>query len=31
MMSEGRNESNSDLLALIGAKRIFHQLNVHHV
>ena len=31
MMSGGRNESNSDLLALIGSKRIFHQLNVHHV
>ena len=31
MMSGGRNESNSDLLALIGGKGIFHQLNVHHV
>ena len=31
LRSGGRNESNSDLLALIGGKRIFHQLNVHHV
>ena len=31
MMSEGRNESNSDLLALIGGNTIFHELNVHHV
>ena len=31
MMSGGRNESNSDLLALITGKRIFHELNVHHV
>ena len=31
MMSGGRDESNSDLLALIGAKTIFHELNVHHV
>ena len=31
MMSGGRNESNNDLVALIGGKRIFHQLNVHHV
>ena len=31
MMSRGRNESNSDLLALIAGKRIFHELNVHHV
>ena len=31
MMSGGRNESNSGLLALIGGKRIFRQLNVHHV
>ena len=31
MMSGGRNESNSDLLALIGGMRIFHELNLHHV
>ena len=31
MILGGRNESNSDLLALIGGERIFHQLNVHHV
>ena len=31
MMSGGRNESNSDLFALIGGKTIFHELNVHHV
>ena len=31
MSSGSRNESNSDVLALIGGKRIFHQLNVHHV
>ena len=31
MMSGGRNESNSDLLALIGGKTIFHELDVHHV
>ena len=31
MGSRGRNESNSHLLARIGEKRIFHQLNVHHV
>ena len=31
MMSQGRDESNSDLLALIGGKTIFHELNVHHV
>ena len=31
MMSGGRNESNSDLLALIGGMRIFNELNLHHV
>ena len=31
MMSGARNESNSDLLALIAGKRILHELNVHHV
>ena len=31
MSSGRRNESNSDLLALIGGKRIFHELDVHHV
>ena len=31
MMSGGRDESNSDLLALIGGKTIFHELHVHHV
>ena len=31
MISGGRDESNSDLLALIGGKTIFHELNVHHV
>ena len=31
MMSRGRDESNSDLLALIGGKTIFHELDVHHV
>ena len=27
----GRNESNSHQLAPIGDKKIFHQLDVHHV
>ena len=31
MMSGGRNECNIDLLALMAGKRIFHELNVHHV
>ena len=31
MMSGGRDDSNSDLLALIGGKTIFHELTVHHV
>ena len=29
--SGGRNESNSQKLARIGEKKIFHQLDVHHV
>ena len=29
--SGGRNESNSDQLARIGEKKIFHELDVHHV
>ena len=31
MGSEGRNESNSHQVARIGEKRIFHELDVHHV
>ena len=31
MASEGRNESNSHQLAGIGEKKIFHELDVHHV
>ena len=31
MGSGGRNESNSDELARIGEKKIFHELDVHHV
>ena len=31
MGSAGRNESNSQYLAQIGEKRIFHELDVHHV
>ena len=27
----GRNESNSHELAAIGEKKIFHELDVHHV
>ena len=27
----GRNESNSDELAAIGEKKIFHEIDVHHV
>ena len=27
----GRNESNNHQLARIGEKKIFHQLDVHHV
>ena len=29
--SGGRNESNSHQLARIGEKKIFHELDVHHV
>ena len=29
--SGGRNESNSHQLARIGGKKIFHELDVHHV
>ena len=29
--SVGRNESNSNLLAGIGEKKIFHELDVYHV
>ena len=29
--SRGRNESNSQKFARIGEKKIFHQLDVHHV
>ena len=31
MSSGGRNESNSHQLARIGEKKIFHELDVHHV
>ena len=31
MGSAGRNESNSHELARIVEKKIFHELNVHHV
>ena len=31
MGSVGRNESNRHLLAEIGEKKIFHELDVHHV
>ena len=31
MGSGGRNESNSHQLARIGEKKIFHQVDVHHV
>ena len=31
MASEGRNKSNSHQLAGIGQKKIFHELEVHHV
>ena len=31
MRSGGRNESNSHQLAGIGEKKIFHELEVHHV
>ena len=29
--SGGRNESNSHQLARIGGKKIFHEVDVHHV
>ena len=29
--SGGRNESNSHKLARIGQRKIFHELDVHHV
>ena len=29
--SGGRNESNGHLLAGIGEKKVFHELEVHHV
>ena len=31
MCSGGQNESNSDEVAGIGEKKIFHELDVHHV
>ena len=31
MSSGGRNESNSHKFARIGEKKIFHELDVHHV
>ena len=31
LLSGGRNESNSHVLARIGEKKIFHELDVHHV
>ena len=31
MGSRGRNESNSNQLARIGEKKIFHEHDVHHV
>ena len=31
MSSGGRNESNSHELARIAEKKIFHELDVHHV
>ena len=31
MGSGGQNESNSQLLARIGEKKIFRELDVHHV
>ena len=31
MSSGGRNESNSNQLAAIGEKKIFHKFDVHHV
>ena len=31
MVYGGRNESNSHELAAIGEKKIFHEIDVHHV
>ena len=31
LVSGGRNESNSHQLARIGEKKIFHDLDIHHV
>ena len=31
MSSGGRNESNSHQVARIGEKKIFHELEIHHV
>ena len=31
MSSAGRNESNSHQVARIGEKKIFHELDIHHV
>ena len=31
MSSGGRNESNSHELPRIGKKKMFHELDVHHV
>ena len=31
LASGSRNESNSNVLAGIGEKKIFHELNIHHV
>ena len=31
MSSGGRNESNTNELARIGEKKIFHELDVHNV
>ena len=31
MRSGGRNESNSHQVARIGEKKIFHELDIHHV
>ena len=31
MRSRGQNDSNSHELARIGKKKIFHELDVHHV
>ena len=31
LTSGGRNDSNSNVLALIGEEKIFHELDVHHV